>query len=403
VLSLLSALASSTSSVPDGEMNAPRDLIRVRGSHERQPRIYGGSISPTDVFEYFVRVDGGVYVLCGGVLVAPDIVLTAGHCKSNAPSVVVNGYDESKSYSLNSRQHYRTVVNSLQHPAYNEKNSENDIMIMKLESPVYDIDYAQINFDDSYPPAGEDVTIMGLGKTEDGSFSNVLRDVTVQAKSREDCSNMYSQGGLTVPGDIWLCAGIDAGGKDACIGDSGGPLVDSKNLLVGISSWGVGCARREYPGVYTRVSAYKVWLKQNICSGPFKSVDPPDWCFPAPTLRPTFRPTPAPTPRSTPRPTLRPTPSPTPAATQAQVVAATTQCKNDDGTFRVGSLRRGRNLTCAQLKSSSSYYQERYCIRTAAWDLCEETCGRCGSNAGIYDSAKQKYTDRTRRRQPKNV
>ena len=56
-----------------------------------------------------------------------------------------------------------------------------------------------------------------------------------------------------------LCAGQL--GKDSCQGDSGGPLIRaSSGLLVGVTSWGNGCALDGYPGVYARTSAVKDWL-----------------------------------------------------------------------------------------------------------------------------------------------
>ncbi|KAL1464067.1 hypothetical protein WDU94_003750 [Cyamophila willieti] len=58
-----------------------------------------------------------------------------------------------------------------------------------------------------------------------------------------------------------MCAGYPEGGKDSCQGDSGGSLLTED--LDGIVSWGIGCARSNSPGVYTRVNHYMEWLQQN--------------------------------------------------------------------------------------------------------------------------------------------
>ena len=59
-----------------------------------------------------------------------------------------------------------------------------------------------------------------------------------------------------------ICAGT--GGKDSCQGDSGGPLVDEKGYLIGIVSWGQGCAREGYPGVYTETSYFVEWAQKTV-------------------------------------------------------------------------------------------------------------------------------------------
>jgi trypsin len=84
--------------------------------------------------------------------------------------------------------------------------------------------------------------------------------VDVYIIPREECNKAYAAyGGIT---DNMICAGVPGGGKDACQGDSGGPLVFGR-FLVGIVSWGVGCALPNYPGVYSNIDTLKSFITDN--------------------------------------------------------------------------------------------------------------------------------------------
>ena len=111
---------------------------------------------------------------------------------------------------------------------------------------------------------GDTVQVLGWGRTSDGgSRSRYLRSVEVDVWSRDTCERTYA-GVATVRPEM-VCANKLS--KDSCSGDSGGPLVLCYGgcVLVGVASWGVGCADNKYPGVYTRIDYFKHWL-QNIVS-----------------------------------------------------------------------------------------------------------------------------------------
>ncbi|NBU64481.1 MAG: serine protease, partial [Chloroflexia bacterium] len=90
-------------------------------------------------------------------------------------------------------------------------------------------------------------------------MSDVLRKVTVPIVSNTTCNTNYG-GGITAR---MVCAGLPTGGVDSCQGDSGGPLFvndASTPKLIGVVSWGEGCAVAGKPGVYANVQAMRSWI-----------------------------------------------------------------------------------------------------------------------------------------------
>lgn len=97
---------------------------------------------------------------------------------------------------------------------------------------------------------------------EGGPTSDTLQEVQVPIMSNSECrKSKYGERRIT---DNMLCAGYKDGGKDSCQGDSGGPLhvvQHGQHQLAGVVSWGEGCAKGGYPGVYARVNRYGTWIR----------------------------------------------------------------------------------------------------------------------------------------------
>lgn len=148
------------------------------------------------------------------------------------------------------------------HPNYSGINY--DAAIIKLATPIptsSTISYARLPASGSDPSAGTQATVAGWGATrENGSASSRLLKVTVPVVSRASCQAVY---GSQVTTQMW-CAGTAAGGKDSCQGDSGGPIVDPSGTLIGLVSWGNGCARPGVPGVYARVGNFISFINSNL-------------------------------------------------------------------------------------------------------------------------------------------
>jgi trypsin len=116
------------------------------------------------------------------------------------------------------------------------------------------------------PAAGVSSVVSGWGTLSSGSSSlpTQLQAVTVDIVSDAACDSAYaSYGGIT---ENMICAAVPGGGKDACQGDSGGPLAVN-GVLVGLVSWGVGCAEASYPGVYSNVASLRDFVTEQTGVG----------------------------------------------------------------------------------------------------------------------------------------
>lgn len=228
------------------------------------PRIIGGRPAAAESWGFAVALttDYGSQ-FCAGSLVQPQWVLTAGHCKIYSPSAVrvVAGQVDLRLGSTAVE-----VVRMVRSPDYRMSvpgAPRNDLMLIRLRDPVA---APLIALAGDRPPDGSLLRVAGWGSTSynatDDAFgpsSPVLRTTNVRVRSSEACVRDYGAG-VFFPADM-VCASLP--GQDACAGDSGGPLVQGAGgdvRLVGVVSWGTGCALPGYPGVYSLVSSQRCWI-----------------------------------------------------------------------------------------------------------------------------------------------
>lgn len=217
---------------------------------------------------------------CGGSLVAPNLILTAAHCKKTKGGVRVGSVNANGFYYGNNapRGVEANVSKKIIHPKYNNKKGANDLMLLQLDRDIDTNIYPpiELNFDAQQPKTGDALTVIGFGRlSEGGNSPDRLMKVNVPVVSHNTCKKQYGY----IKEDIHLCAGYPQGGKDSCQGDSGGPIfekIGGVTKQVGVVSFGRGCAQAGYSGVYARLSGAEGWLKTEICNR--SSYPKPSFC-----------------------------------------------------------------------------------------------------------------------------
>ena len=254
-------------------------------THTERPgmyRIIGGSIvsKPEERYPYMAsilnsrRIDYGrlrVWHVCGGSLIAPDIVLGAAHCAGDVADYVQLGRSQSGT-NIDEIETFR-IVDQIYHPDWDRRLFYQDMVLFKIdrESRRNPIKLSTDNRDNILKQFGKISKILGWGKTSlYGDPSPYLREAEVSYIPHEECTgNKYSYGEV-IKENAMMCFAAD--GKDACQGDSGGPLIqvdkshknDPKyDVQIGVISWGVDCAHKRYPGVYAKLDFD--WIERTIC------------------------------------------------------------------------------------------------------------------------------------------
>ncbi|XP_063226130.1 trypsin alpha-3-like [Bacillus rossius redtenbacheri] len=195
--------------------------------------------------------------ICGAVIISSAFVLSAAHCSLHCNALYV--YIRVGSSNANSGGYEHGATQIINHASYYSKPVPNhDISLIRVGIPFeYLPTVRAISLASEVPAAGSSVVTSGWGATsEGGAVSDQLLQVQVEVVDQAQCNHSYSH----EIKDTMVCAGVSGGGKGTCLTDSGGPLVQA-GKLVGIVSFGFGCARKGYPGVYASVPYFRHWIK----------------------------------------------------------------------------------------------------------------------------------------------
>ncbi|NXQ19700.1 ACRO protein, partial [Peucedramus taeniatus] len=218
-----------------------------------------------------VTLDNGTWHMCSGALIHPQWVLTVARCfvkagDSSKWKVVIGATDLSHPGPEAKRSRIKRIV---KHKNYDTHSESNDIALLELDQPVECSDYIQLACvpDSSLEvPELKTCYFAGWRNSPDSAPTQgtLLQEAKVRLIDVQLCNSSRWYGGAVHPQD--LCAGYPRGGIDTCQGDIGGPLVCKDNVgdyfwLVGLASWGRGCAGDKRPGVFTSTQHFHTWIQ----------------------------------------------------------------------------------------------------------------------------------------------
>jgi len=230
-------------------------------------KIVDGTTAERGRYNYMAHLRTNDERECGGMLIAPNLILTAAHCRNHGVDTADLGMYDIRAKHGSERMY---IDKEIVHKKYDPKNKNSDFMILVLDrkSKFQPVCLAGKNFKKSLLKSGDMLHALGFGTTsyhDKQSFSNTLQEASLKYIKNKKCSKIYSQKyQYKVITKNMMCTDSGDEGRDACRGDSGGPLIQKngkgKDVAVGVVSKGVGCA--QYPGVYAAIGKVNRWIKK---------------------------------------------------------------------------------------------------------------------------------------------
>lgn len=271
---LAASCTSSIAQVVDSGEPLPEPYVRALNAWQKKvkyaAKIVGGNKAkaerhPWQVALVIPGISDNLYALfCGGVLIAPEWVLTSAHCVRGLSGAQVEVLYGTTHLRMGGRR--ETVVAIHPNPKYVARPRASDLALLKLSSTV-SAQQIELIAEDDEPgvlSGSTTLTVAGWGNIyEHGIRSVQLMEVEVPSVTLQECGRQEAHPGKLT--DSMLCAGFPDGKRDACEGDSGGPAVvwaGNDARLAAVVSWGDGCGDPMKYGVYARVAVHAEWIRK---------------------------------------------------------------------------------------------------------------------------------------------